>query len=457
MKKVTREFAIRKIKTGEEFLAVTKAQGLSYPFSENMSVLGEPIRLKSGKVIPNSIGIPPLEGFDGTFEGAPTETVFRRYDRYARGGAGLIWYEATAVSPDGRCNPLQMMMSRDTMPEIKRLLVHTNEVAMAAHGRKPYNVLQLTHSGRRSVDRNFKPIPLAAARNPYMDDHNAVDGSKGKIIIATDEKIEQIVQDYIEAACLAYEAGFDSVDIKPCHEYIIRELLSAFTRPGKYGGSFENRTRALFEIIHGIQARLGSKLDICVRLNAYDCIPYPYGWGMVKEEGVMRPDLTEPMALCKKLVAEGVQLINLSTMMPRYQPYGRGMMVEHDETGEIHPFHGVDCLLRATREIKQAVPDGVFMCTGLSWLDVFGANVAAGGKEQGWFDIAGFGRQAFAYPEFANDILSKGCLDPKKVCLCCDCCYDFIQNYRNSGCAVHDPFYRERYRQEKELLMKKRK
>ena len=448
MKRVTKEFNIHAIPNLEEFSRISLAQGLHFPVSDNTGILAEPIVLRSGKVIPNSIGIPPLEGFDGTREGAPTETIFRRYERYARGGAGLIWFEATAVSGDGRCNPLQMQLSRDTLPEIKRLLEHTNQTAMDTHGRKPYTVLQLTHSGRRSVDQNFKSRPLAAAYNPYMDAHNAVDGSKGEITIASDEKIEEIIHSYIEAAVLACEAGFDAVDVKPCHEYIIRELLSAYTRPGKYGGSFENRTRAVLEIVRGIRARLGDKLDVCVRLNAYDSIPYPYGWGMVKEEGVMKPDLTEPIELCRLLVQEGVQLINITTMMPRYEPYGRGMMVEHDAEGEIRPFHGVDCLLRATREIKQAVPEAVFMCTGLSWLDVFGANVGAGGKEQGWFDIAGFGRQAFAYPDFADNILTKGRLDSKKICMTCDCCYDFIQHYCNSGCAIRDPFYTRRYREQ---------
>lgn len=448
MKKVKREFNIRALSSLEEFVQTTEGLDLHFPVSENTAVLSQPITLRSGRVIPNSIGIPPLEGFDGTREGAPTELVFRRYERYARGGAGLIWYEATAVSNDGRCNPVQMMINRDTMPELKRLLEHTNRAAMEEYGRKPYSVLQLTHSGRRSVDQNFKSRPLAAAPNPYMDAHNAVDGSKGELTIASDEKIEEIIHAYIDAAALACEAGFDAADVKPCHEYIIRELLSAYTRPGKYGGSFENRTRAVLEIARGIRERLGDKLDVCVRLNAYDCIPYPYGWGMVKEEGVMKPNLTEPIELCRLLVKEGVQIINITTMMPRYVPYGRGMMIEHDEDGDITPFHGVECLLNATHQIKQAVPEGVFMCTGLTWLDVFGANVAAGGKEQGWFDIAGFGRQGFAYPNFARDLMEKGALDKNKVCLTCDMCYDFIQNYKNSGCAARDPFYQQRYREE---------
>ncbi len=447
MKKVEREIAIRRAKNGEEFLSMALEQGLVYPYSEDVSILAEPIRLKSGKVIPNSIGIHPLEGFDGTKEGAPTETVFRRYERYARGGAGLIWYEAIAISMDGRCNPLQMVINEQTTPELKKLMDHADRCAIEEYGRKPYNVLQLTHSGRRSVDDQYRPSPLAAVPNPYLDEHNSVDGSKGKLTIATDEKIEQIVAEFIHGAELAAEAGFDAVDIKICHEYILRELLSAYTRPGKYGGSFENRSRAIFEIVRGIRERVGDRIDICVRMNAYDCIPYPYGWGMVKEEGVMAPDLTEPKKLVRMLYDEGIEIFNVSTMMPRYSPYGPGMLAEHGE-GSIRPFTGVSSLLQATRELKAAVPEARFMCTGLCWLDVFGANVGAGGKKDGWFDIAGFGRQAFAYPEFANDILTKGGFDRNKVCLTCDMCYDLMTiGHTITGCACRDPLYRDLYRQ----------
>ena len=448
MKKVTREFNLRRIKELSEFQKTAHECGIDYPVSEDVSVLAEPITLASGKVIPNSIGIPPLEGFDGTPEGAPSDLIFRRYDRYARGGAGLLWYESITISDEGRFNPLQMIIKKETLSEIKRLVDESNAAAVEEFGRKPYNVLQLTHSGRRSVDANWKSTPLAIVENPYMDSHNSIDGQKGALNIATDEKIEEIIQQFIDGAVLAAEAGFDSVDVKVCHEYILRELLSAFTRPGKFGGSFENRTRAIFDIIHGIRAKLGKSIDICVRLNAYDCIPYPYGWGMVKEEGVMKPDLEEPIKLCRLLVEEGVDLINLSTMMPRYRPYGAGLMAEHEE-GEITPFMGVYDLLKATREIKQAVPGGVFMCTGLSWLGQFGANVGAGGKKEGWFDIAGYGRQGFAYPNFARDIIEKGMMDRSQVCLTCDKCYDLIQiGHTCSGCVPRDhkvymPMYRE--------------
>ncbi|MBU9735731.1 NADH:flavin oxidoreductase [Diplocloster agilis] len=449
MKKVKKPYHFNQMQSVSDFKNTMKNDGLDFPVSENLDALCSPFTLY-GKEVPNRMGIQPLEGFDGLPSGAPSDLIFRRYHRYASGGSGLIWYESIAISADGRCNPLQMVIHEDTVPEIARLIRESNEAAanVFGSGHRPYNIIQLTHSGRRSTNKDWEPTPLAAALNPYMDDHNAIDGRSGTIEIATDEKIEEIIEGFIHGAELSAEAGFDAVDIKVCHEYILRELLSAFTRPGKYGGSFENRTRALFEIIDGIRKRVGSGIEICVRLNAYDCVPYPYGWGMVQKEGVMEPDLTEPVKLCRMLVEKGVKLINLSTMMPRYRPYGAGLMAEHNEQ-EITPYAGTYDLLKATRDIKKQVPGGVFMCTGLTWLEQFGANVGAGGIEQGWFDIAGFGRQAFAYPDYAKDVLEGQGMQRKKCCITCDKCYDLIQiGHTTTGCVVRDqevylPLYRK--------------
>ena len=440
MKKVLKPFNFRKFDTVADFKSAMDNAGLEFPVSEDMSILKEPINL-DGKIIPNRMCIQPLEGFDGTDIGAPSDLIFRRYRRYAEGGAGLLWYESIAVSEDGRCNPLQMQFADNTVKEIGRLVKESNEHAINKLGRKPYNVVQLTHSGRRSNNKKWESTPLVVVRNPYADAHCSIDGNTGNIVVASDEKIEEIIQNFINAAVYAKEAGFDSVDVKVCHEYILRELLSAFTRPGKFGGSFENRTRAVFDIIDGIRKKLGDSIDICVRLNAYDCIPYPYGWGMVKEEGVMAPDITEPVKLCKMLVERGVKLIDLSTMMPRYQPYGRGCLAEHEEgpEAEINPYKGVSDLLKATRDIKAQVPGGVFVCTGLTWLEQFGGNVAAGGVKDGWFDIGGFGRQGFAYPNFANDIMNENVMHRDKCCMLCDKCYDLIQKAHTvTGCVMRD-------------------
>jgi len=449
VKKVCKPYKFSSFKTNEDFAAAMRADGMDFPISDDLSVLLEPVTLQNGHVIPNRLVIQPLEGFDGTKEGNPSDLIFRRYKRYAEGGAGLIWYESITVADDGRCNPLQMIIKKETVPEIKRLVAESDAAAIAKYGRKPYNVLQLTHSGRRSTNEKWESTPLAVVPNPYIDHHNSIDGQSGKITFATDEKIEEIVEGFIRGAELAMECGFDSVDVKICHEYILRELLAAYNRPGKYGGSFENRIRATMDIIHGIKERCGDGIDICVRLNAYDCIPWPHGWGMKQEEGVMEPDPTEVIKLCNILVDEGVDMINLSTMMPRYQPTGRGYLAELEEDAVIEPYKGVYALLDMTRRIKEAVPGGTFVSTGLTWLENFGAAVAAGCIRDGWFDLAGFGRQAFAYPDFAEDIMKKGTLVRKKCCITCDKCYDLIQKgHVQTGCVIRDqevylPLYRK--------------
>jgi 2,4-dienoyl-CoA reductase-like NADH-dependent reductase (Old Yellow Enzyme family) len=449
MKQVKKSIQFAKLHNSEEVRTALAGIGAELPCTDDLSPLKEPVQINS-KHAPNAMAVHPCEGFDGTPDGKPSEFVFRRYDRYARGGSGIIWYESIAIASDGRCNPLQMVLTKDTVGEVKRLVKQANAAAVSDWGRRPYNILQLTHSGRRSVDANWNPMPLATVNNPYLDNHNSIDGRAGKLMIANGEKIEQIIKQFIDSAELALEAGFDSVDIKLCHEYILRELLASFTREGKYGGSFENRSRAVFTIIDGIRNRLGNAIDVCVRLNAYDCIPYPYGWGMVQKQGVMEPDLTEPIRLCSMLVKRDVTLINLSTMMPRYQPTGAGYMAEFRNDVDIEPYNGVAALLSATREIKAAVPGGIFVATGLSWFEQFGCNIAAACIKNGWFNIAGFGRQAMAYPDYARDILNGNGMRRNKCCITCDKCYDLIQKgHTITGCVMRDqtvymPVYKEK-------------
>lgn len=440
MKKVLKPYNFGRMKDAAEFQATLAKDGLNFPVSDDLSVLFEPIVI-GNKVIPNRICSQPCEGFDGEPDGNPSEMDFRRYKRIAGGGVGLLWWESIAISEDGRCNPLQMVIRPSTVPEIKRMVDEANAEAVKNFGRRPYNILQLTHSGRRSNNKNWESTPLAICENPYMDGHTSIDGSKGEITIATDDKIEEIVRGFIDGAVLAKQCGFDAVDIKICHEYVLRELLSAFTRPGKYGGSFENRTRAVFDIIDGIHKLLGDSLDICVRLNAYDCVPYPYGWGMKMEEGVMEPDPTEPIKLCKMLVERGIRIIDLTTMMPRYKPFGRGLMAEHEEgpEAEINPYEGVYELMKATKTIKEAVPEAYFVSTGMTWLEQFGCNVTAGAIKEGWFDIGGFGRQFMAYPDFPKDVLELGNMQRNKCCMLCDKCYDLIQiGHCQTGCVMRD-------------------
>jgi 2,4-dienoyl-CoA reductase-like NADH-dependent reductase (Old Yellow Enzyme family) len=227
MKTVKKDIPFAKLKTLDAFNRKMAEEGIPFPTSENPDVLKKPVKIE-GHVAPNAMVIQPLEGFDGTLDGNPSDLIFRRYRRYGRGGAGILWYESIAISDDGRCNPRQMIIKESTLPEIKRLVEETNREAAQTMGSdfKPYNILQLTHSGRRSVDANWNPTPLAVVPNPYIDHHNSIDGRAGKITFATDEKIEEIIEGFIQGAVYAAECGFDSVDVKICHEYILNSLES---------------------------------------------------------------------------------------------------------------------------------------------------------------------------------------------------------------------------------------
>jgi NADPH2 dehydrogenase len=112
--------------------------------------------------------------------------------------------------------------------------------------------------------------PRVAFRHPILDRKFNVTSDAQMF---TDAEIEELIQCYIRAAKIAWDVGADFVDIKHCHGYLLHEFLGAHTRSGKFGGSFENRTRILRDIVAGIRAS-GNKIDIGVRLSAFDFVPF---------------------------------------------------------------------------------------------------------------------------------------------------------------------------------------
>ena len=424
--------------------------GITLPFSETIDLLKQPLDI-GGQVIPNRIAVQPMEGCDGTADGKPDELTSRRYNRLARGGYGLIWFEATAVVHEGRANPRQLLMSERNLDDFRKLLKDTLEISSNTYGEdlKPYTVLQLTHSGRYSRPESG-PQPIVAAKNPHLDNKVAED----TIRIISDDELGTLEERYADAAVLASEAGFDAVDIKSCHGYLSSELLSARTRDGIYGGSFENRTRFLLNIIDRIQRRTDGKLAIAIRLNAYDGVPYPYGWG-VDPDDAGKYDLTEPLRLVKILSERGVKLINISAGIPYHnphigRPFDKGAYVPAE-----HPLNGVVRMLNIGRNIQKEIPETAVVASGFSWLREFGAHVAAGGIRDGWFSLAGFGRQVFAYPGFPVDIYESGGMDRKKCCVACSKCSEIMRYDGRTGCVVHDspvylPMYREAKKRQKD-------
>ncbi|HEY0550260.1 MAG TPA: NADH:flavin oxidoreductase, partial [Verrucomicrobiae bacterium] len=228
----------------------------------------------NGKRMGNRIAIQPMEGWDGTATGGVTEEMIRRWKRFGESGAKLIFGgEAMAVRADGRANPNQLILNDENKAGIASL----HETLVAAH-KERYGTaddlvigFQLTHSGRFCRPNDKKRWESRVAyRHPLLDKKFNVTGDEQ---ILSDAEIEELIQCYIRAAKLAADLGADFVDIKHCHGYLLHEFLSAHTRPGKYGGAFENRTRILREIVSGIRAS-GNSIDIGVRLSAFDFVPF---------------------------------------------------------------------------------------------------------------------------------------------------------------------------------------
>jgi 2,4-dienoyl-CoA reductase-like NADH-dependent reductase (Old Yellow Enzyme family) len=415
--------------------------GLDIPFGDSVDSLKMPLRIGKWEA-PNRMAVLPMEGCDGQVDGTPGELTERRYRRFGEGGAGILWFEATAVAPEGRANPRQLWLNEKSAPAFGKLLSLARHAAKAKNGEefRPLTVLQLTHSGRYSKP-DGTPHPIVAAYNPWLDTQ-----PQDKIHVISDDEIEALEEQYVQAALLAAELGFDAVDIKSCHGYLGAELLAAYSRPGRYGGSFENRTRFVCNIVRKVRERARDAIQIAVRMNAYDSVPYPYGWG-VNQQDFHRPDYTEPALLVEKLSGLGVSLFNVTCGNPYYNPHVNRPYDAGTYRPPFHPLEGVATLLGAARAMQKAAPGAAVMATGFSWLRQWGITVAAAAIQQGWFSLAGFGRLSFAYPDFAKDVMNAGRLDTSRVCLACSKCTTIMRDGGMSGCVLRDaPTYAPIYR-----------
>jgi 2,4-dienoyl-CoA reductase-like NADH-dependent reductase (Old Yellow Enzyme family) len=458
-----------KYKSPDDVVADAKSLGLDVAMSGDFSVLFQPIQIGNLRV-GNRLAIHPMEGCDGTLDGRPDELTYRRYVRFGSGGSKLIWGEATAVCDEGRANTRQLWIAEHTLSDLERMLRQCREAHIATFGagcdRDLVIGLQLTHSGRYSVRR-----PLIAMHDPLLDPlikdkatGSAIDDSYPTL---TDDNLKRLEDQFVVAAKLAAKIGCDFIDLKQCHRYLLSELLAAKIRPGAYGGSLENRTRLVRNIVGRIRSEVPGLL-IATRMNAYDGIPYRVsppsegGAGGVTnqllppEEGsgvrervtsvnsdrdrVGHPvphtlpirtafgvsahdhlidDLTEPLQVARWLRDWGVELINISMGNPYANPH----VVRPAEFPPVdgyhapeHPLIGVARHFRIARAIQAAVPDVPVIGGGYSWLQDFAAHAAAANVAAGHVAIVGFGRATLSHPDFAKALHDEGRFDRKQIC-----------------------------------------
>jgi NADPH2 dehydrogenase len=424
----------------------------------------------NGKRIGNRFAIQPMEGWDGTTSGGVTEDMIRRWRRFGESGAKLIFGgEAMAVRADGRANPNQLILNRENLAGIRKLRETLVEAHAGRYGRTDDLVIgfQLTHSGRfcRPVDKK-KLEPRVAYRHPILDRKFGVT-SDGQVF--TDEELQALVKDYVAAAALAAEAGADFVDIKHCHGYLLHEFLSAYTRPGPYGGSFENRTRMLREIVAGIRAS-GNQIDLGVRVSAFDFVPfrpdpalsspgklgpgipeefsewlpYRYGFG-VNQANPVEADLSETVRFIGLCAHLGVKVVNLSAGSPYYNPHIQRPAAYPPSDGyqpPNDPLIDVARQINVVRELRKVAPPQLALVgSAYSYLQEYLPHVAQALVREGWVDIVGLGRMTLSYPDILADAAQKGALTTKLICRTFSDCTTAPRNGLPSGCYPLDKHY----------------
>lgn len=304
------------------------------PLEEDVSILTSPMRLGDW-TLPNRIALQPMEGTDGTEDGAPGPLTIRRYHRFAKGGAALIWFEAVATAPEVRASAHQLYLTPDNLDDFKRLVGEIKEIGLKENGFAPIVIMQATNSGRYSKPHGY-PEPIIAYNNPIFEGDAPIPAER----IVTDDQLRRYEEKYTLTARLAQQAGFDGIDIKCCHRYLACELLSAYTRPGEYGGSFENRTRFLRNCYRAAMAGVTGKYVFSSRLNAYDGFPYPYGFG-VEEGGGLVPKIDEAVELVGLLQKEfGIPFIDITIGNPYKNPHVNRPYDVGNYVPDEHPFTG---------------------------------------------------------------------------------------------------------------------
>lgn len=435
------------------------------------SPLGQSIPYRDMQ-IGNRFCILPMEGWDGTTDGKPTELTKRRWKNFGLSGAKLIWGgEAVAVRHDGRANPNQLLINEQNLSD----LVELRELLEEAHVEQFDKTddllvgLQLTHSGRFARPNDKKQLePRIAYRHPVLDEKASVTGDEN---LLSDDDLKQLIDDFVQACVLSQQAGYRFVDIKHCHGYLGHEILSGFDREGEFGGSFENRTRFLRNIVAGIRSEAPG-LEIGVRVSIFDYAPFKPGSDRIgisaaddsyhyafggdgTGQGI---DLSEPQQFMNLLNELDIQLVCTTCGSPYYNPHIQRPAIFPPSDGyqpPEDPLVGVHRQIAATAEIKKANPELIIVGSGYSYLQEWLPNVGQHAVREGLVDSVGLGRMVLSYPELPADVLAGQTMARKKICRTFSDCTTAPRNGIVSGCYPLDPYYKEMPERQELLKIKK--
>ncbi len=461
---------VAQLRTVDRFQSRLAELGVSLPCDERLLAArdGSPlaIPLQIGKLtIGNRWCIHPMEGWDAQPDGSPSDLTIRRWQRFGASGAKLIWGgEAAAVRASGRANPRQTLATESNEFGLRRLLTTLRDSHRAAGLELDDLVvgLQLTHSGRFCKPHEHQRWePRIAYHHPLLDSKFNIAADDDSVVLSDDE-LESLIDDFVQSAKLAQRVGFQFVDVKACHGYLLHEMLSARCRPGRFGGDLAGRSRLMRTIIGRIQSECPG-LAIGVRLSLYDTLPYQagtelgvpmawdasvayeYGFG-VSPRDPLEIDLTEPMELLRMLQEEGVSMVNLTCGSPYYNPHIQRPAIFPPSDGyqpPEDPLVGVARLAHATAEVKRRFPELPVVGTGYSYLQEFLPLVAQAAVRERRVDFVGLGRMILSYPNMPRDSLEGKQPVRKLVCRTFSDCTTAPRNGLVSGCYPLDELYKQ--------------
>lgn len=410
------------------------------------TILNTPVKI-GGTELKNRVIIQPMEGCDGKADGGISELVRRRYLRFSESGTALIWFEATAVSHDGRANPSQLYLTQENKNEFSELIKEIKQNAYEKLGFSPKIIMQMTHSGRQSRPNGEISEPVFASNNEYL---NRVKPLSEKAVFADKEYLAALPERFVKSALLAKEVGFDGVDVKCCHGYLFNELLSAYDRTDCYGGkNIQNRAKLYLDTYKAVKDAVGDSMIVTSRFGAYDGFDYPYGIGVNNKN---QEDLSESYYIIDRLCEYGIELLNITIGNPYVNPHvNRPYCTNSPEDGKI----GVERIRRITAEIQERYPKLAIVMSGMTYLGTKSLEDAEACIQNNKCTLVGFGRMSFAYPQFFADYLKYGELDKNKICLACGNCSKMMRAGFVAGCPVRDkeqyfPIFKELFKTNKE-------
>ncbi len=372
-----------------------------------------PLRIGT-KTMRNRIVAQPME-MNMAENFLPSPAVLKKYRDLAAGGWGCIIIEAVTICETSLARKNCLGLFPDNFLAIKKIVEEMREADSDV-----LILVQLTHSGRISHPAFSEPVCL------YEDET-----TKGMRVL-TDDEIRELQDAFVFAGKKCAEAGADGIDIKSCHGYLGGEFLRPLNRrPGRYGGSFENRVRFLIETYRKVRQEI-RKNDFLVgaRISAYEGIRGGFGTAGPDE---FLEDLTEVLRLAELVKKEGFDYLNVSQGIPALTPeVGRPLKKNYRLA---HNAFRYTRDLRQTGMLTIGSAYSVLQKESFDWAE---ENIA-----KDYTDLVGWGRQVLADPAMPKK-LTEGRLDDIQYCIACSGCSKLLLAQDHVGCSHYDPYFADR-------------